>query len=108
MLGMSLAGVVQSAVQTLNLPLVSREWKNGSNSSYNCTPFLHSLLTKGNKQKQKRFRAEGFRGGALREMTCQASQESERAHTHSSPMPLPGCHSCALNSRPCGMQQAGG
>ena len=32
---------------TRNLPLVSREWKNGSNSSYNCTPFLHSLLTKG-------------------------------------------------------------
>ena len=31
----------------LHLPLVSREWKNGSNSSYNCTPFLHSLLTKG-------------------------------------------------------------
>ena len=30
-----------------NLPLVSREWKNGSNSSYNSTPFLHSLLTKG-------------------------------------------------------------
>ena len=30
-----------------DLPLVSREWKNGSNSSYNCTPFLHSLLTKG-------------------------------------------------------------
>ena len=30
-----------------SLPLVSREWKNGSNSSYNCTPFLHSLLTKG-------------------------------------------------------------
>ena len=30
-----------------NLPLVSREWKNGSNSSYNCTPFLHSLLAKG-------------------------------------------------------------
>ena len=25
------------------LPLVSREWKNGSK----CTPFLHSLLTKG-------------------------------------------------------------
>ena len=24
-----------------------REWKDGSNSSYNCTPFLHSLLTKG-------------------------------------------------------------
>ena len=31
----------------MDLPLVSREWKNGSNSSYNCTPFLHSLLTKG-------------------------------------------------------------
>ena len=29
------------------LPLVSREWKNGSNSSYNCSPFLHSLLSKG-------------------------------------------------------------
>ena len=28
------------------LPLVTKEWKNGSNSSYNCTPFLHSLLTK--------------------------------------------------------------
>ena len=38
----------QPKVQTsLILPLVSREWKNGSNSSYNCTPFLHSLLTKG-------------------------------------------------------------
>ena len=24
----------------------SREWKNGSTSSYNCTPFLNSLLTK--------------------------------------------------------------
>ena len=29
------------------LPLASREWKNGSDSSYNCTPFLHSLLAKG-------------------------------------------------------------
>ena len=33
--------------QARDLPWVSREWKNGSNSSYNCTPFLHSLLTKG-------------------------------------------------------------
>ena len=31
----------------LYLPLLSSEWKNGSNSSYNCAPFLHSLLTKG-------------------------------------------------------------
>ena len=31
----------------LYLPLVSRAWKKGSNSSYNCTPFLHALLTKG-------------------------------------------------------------
>ena len=31
----------------LSLPLVGREWKNGSNSSYTCSPFLHSLLTKG-------------------------------------------------------------
>ena len=30
-----------------DLPLVSREWRNGSNSSYNSTPFLHSPLTKG-------------------------------------------------------------
>ena len=29
------------------LPLVSREWKTGISGSYNCTPFLHSLLTKG-------------------------------------------------------------
>ena len=28
-------------------PLVSREWKNGSNSSYSCAQFLHSLLTNG-------------------------------------------------------------
>ena len=34
-----------------SLPLVRREWKNGSNGSYNCSPFLHSLLTKG-KQVQ--------------------------------------------------------
>ena len=32
-----------------DLPLVSREWKNGSNSSSNCTPFLNSLLTKAKK-----------------------------------------------------------
>ena len=38
------------------LPLVSREWKNGRNSSFNCTPFLHSLLTKG------RFYLSGFFG----------------------------------------------
>ena len=42
---------IQFRVQVLGvfLPLVSREWKNGSNGSYNCTPFLHSLLTKGKK-----------------------------------------------------------
>ena len=40
----------------LYLPLVSREWKNGSNSSYNCTPFLHSLLTKG-KYRARELRA---------------------------------------------------
>ena len=41
----------------MDLPLVSREWKNGSNRSYNCTPFLHSLLTKGkwsNEQTTRR------------------------------------------------------
>ena len=36
------------------LPLVSREWKNGSNSCYNCTPFLHSLLTKGHDFRRHR------------------------------------------------------
>ena len=35
--------------------LVSREWKNGSNSSYNCTPFLHSLLTKGKSSPDSRM-----------------------------------------------------
>ena len=35
-----------------DLPLVSREWKNGSNSSYHCTPFLHSLLTEGKKKEK--------------------------------------------------------
>ena len=40
-------GVFIELCSCINLPLVSREWKNGSNSSYNCTPFLHSLLTKG-------------------------------------------------------------
>ena len=38
---------VHPKVRLVYLPLVSREWKNGSNSSYNCAPFLHSLLTKG-------------------------------------------------------------
>ena len=42
-----------------NLPLVSREWKTGSNSSYNCTPFLHSLLTKG-KLRVSGCRDQGF------------------------------------------------
>ena len=42
------------------LPLVSREWKNGSNSSFNCTPFLHSLLTKG---KTEKVGFPGFRHG---------------------------------------------
>ena len=37
-----------SLLKLSSLPLASREWKNGSNGSYNCTPFLHSLLTKGN------------------------------------------------------------
>ena len=36
------------------LPLVSREWKNGSNGSYSCTPFLHSLPPKG------KVRVSGF------------------------------------------------
>ena len=35
------------SLENAGLPLVSREWKNGSNSSYSCTPFLHSLLAKG-------------------------------------------------------------
>ena len=39
--------LLPKALSPVILPLVSREWKNGSNGSYNCTPFLHSLLTKG-------------------------------------------------------------
>ena len=42
------------------IPLVSREWKNGSHSSYSCTPFLHSLRTKGKKKRSRDF--PGFRG----------------------------------------------
>ena len=45
----------------LYLPLVSREWKNRSNSSYNCTPFLHSLLTKGKcTQKARQDKMDAF------------------------------------------------
>ena len=40
----------------LNLPLVSREWKNGSNSTCYCTPFLHSLLTKGKQTLNPKLR----------------------------------------------------
>ena len=42
-------------------PLVSWEWKNGSNSSYNCTPFLHSLLTKGKQSGPGGLRADSHR-----------------------------------------------
>ena len=65
----------QKKLQATTLPLVSREWKNGSNSSYNCTPFLHSLLTKGKQQRgpfatsspmfSKGLGIEGFRGSGF-------------------------------------------
>ena len=42
----SLQGLCKQGLSRF-LPLVSSEWRNGSNSSYNCTPFLQSLLTKG-------------------------------------------------------------
>ena len=58
------------------LPLVSREWKNGSNSSYNCTPFLHSLLTKG-KFRGLRFGLRGL-GCRLRACTMLATPGSHR------------------------------
>ena len=32
----------------------------GSNSSYNCTPFLHSLLTKGKQSEREGFRVWAF------------------------------------------------
>ena len=47
---------------SLFLPLVSRDWKNGSNSSYNCTPFLHSLLTRGKYCQICSLKRRGFRG----------------------------------------------
>ena len=56
--------------------MVSREWKNGSNSSYNCTPFLHSLLTK----PKVSIRAPG----------C-ASLQGRRS-CRDSPCPFPSCH----------------
>ena len=48
------------------LPLVSREWKNGSNSSYNCTPFLPSLLTKGKWSAKGRSSASQDASHALK------------------------------------------
>ena len=44
-LGLELLGAPRAGA--VFLPLVRREWKTGRNSSYNCTPFLDSLLTKG-------------------------------------------------------------
>ena len=50
----TIRGIMGLSIVTLYLPLVSREWKNGSNSSYNCTPFPHSLLTKGRQSSPRR------------------------------------------------------
>ena len=36
--------IVVIIVPHSSVSTVSREWKNGSNSGYNCTPFLHFLL----------------------------------------------------------------
>ena len=54
------------------LPLVSREWKNGSYSSYNCTPFLHSLLTKGEFRVSDPSLSLGFRGSLSFLVGCRA------------------------------------
>ena len=43
----SVAGLHVQRTVWFYLPLVSREWKNGSNRRYNYTPVLQSLLTKG-------------------------------------------------------------
>ena len=51
----ALGTLLRTTQTSIILPLVSREWKTGSNSSYNRTPFLHSLLTKG-KQFRSFFR----------------------------------------------------
>ena len=61
-----------------NLPLLSREWKNGSNS-YNCTPFLHSLLTKGKQKKIGHQRAcLGFGVGSLVAFECRNTDSEVR------------------------------
>ena len=53
-----------------------REWRNGSNGSYNCTPFLHSLLTKG---KAREGRGE-IRGGGGQLDQGRRPQKEEEAH----------------------------
>ena len=50
------AAATLCARELSDLPLVSREWKNGSNSSYSCTPFFHSLLTNGKVKDRWRTR----------------------------------------------------
>ena len=63
-LGFRVLGLGFRDVRTIVLPLVSREWKNGSNScnsSYNCTPFFHSPLTKGKLSGVEGLGFKGFR-----------------------------------------------
>ena len=56
------------------LPLVSREWKNGSNSSYNCTPFPHSLLTKALHMSDFGAQVRAANPGSMLQETFEASR----------------------------------
>ena len=62
-----------------DLPLVSREWKNGSNSSHNCTPFLHFLLTKA-KMKDEKSQQTNQVTGLAEKMTSLDSSSSSTGH----------------------------
>ena len=54
-----------SSSRSIYLRLVSREWKSGSNSSCNCTPFLHSLLTKGKFTRGANLLSSCFFSGTM-------------------------------------------
>ena len=49
----SLRAPFMSVSSKVNLPLVSREWRNGVQLELLLLPFLHSLLTKGRLKHMK-------------------------------------------------------
>ena len=65
--------------------MVSREWKNGSN---NCTPFLHSLLTKGKLEADETPRGLGKERPLLEPLP--ATQTARRPRLEEPALSRPG------------------